>query len=123
MSALRSRARARSLDFCRRLHVMVKQSSSVRLRSMCGRPSAYFQEENIEKRLTLVLEIAKKDLEFAKLQAQVKTQVEEKMGKMQRKFLLTEQLKFLKKELGEVKDDKESILEVSRLFEKRATFT
>ncbi|PHJ17175.1 lon protease family protein [Cystoisospora suis] len=75
---------------------------------------AVLAEENIEKRLTLVLEIAKKDLEFAKLQAQVKTQVEEKMGKMQRKFLLTEQLKFLKKELGDVKDDKESILESFR---------
>ncbi|KEP61278.1 UNVERIFIED_CONTAM: Lon protease family protein [Hammondia hammondi] len=72
---------------------------------------AVLAEEDIEKRLRLVLEIAKKDLEFSKLQAQVKAQVEEKMNKMQRKFLLTEQLKFLKRELGEVKDDKESILD------------
>ncbi|CBZ54901.1 hypothetical protein NCLIV_053270 [Neospora caninum Liverpool] len=72
---------------------------------------AVLAEEDIEKRLRLVLEIAKKDLEFSKLQAQVKAQVEEKMNKMQRKFLLTEQLKFLKRELGDVKDDKESILD------------
>nr|CEL77202.1 TPA: lon protease, putative [Toxoplasma gondii VEG] len=72
---------------------------------------AVLAEEDIEKRLRLVLEIAKKDLEFSKLQAQVKAQVEEKMNKMQRKFLLSEQLKFLKRELGEVKDDKESILD------------
>ncbi|PFH33951.1 Lon protease family protein [Besnoitia besnoiti] len=81
---------------------------------------AVLAEGNIEKRLRLVLEIAKKDLEFSKLQVQVKTQVEEKMNKLQRRFLLNEQLKFLKKELGEVKDDKESILDTFReLLEKK----
>ncbi|OEH76449.1 lon protease family protein [Cyclospora cayetanensis] len=72
---------------------------------------AVLAEEDIEKRLMLVLQIAKKDLEFAKLQVHVKAQVEDKMTRVQRKFLLQEQLKLIKKELGYSKDDKESILD------------
>ncbi|CDJ56236.1 lon protease, putative, partial [Eimeria maxima] len=75
---------------------------------------AVLAEEDIEKRLMLVLQIAKKDLEFAKLQVNVKAQVEDKVMKVQRKFLLQEQLKLIKKELGLNKDDKESIIDQFR---------
>ena len=47
------------------------------------------------------------------VQVHVKAQVEDKMTRVQRKFLLQEQLKLIKKELGLSKDDKESIIEVN----------
>ena len=37
--------------------------------------------------------------------------MEEKVNKMQRKYLLQEQLKIIKKELGLEKDDKDTVLE------------
>ncbi|EEA05834.1 ATP-dependent protease La family protein [Cryptosporidium muris RN66] len=68
-------------------------------------------EENIEERLKLVLHIAQKDLEIAKLQMSVKTQIEEKLQKEQRKIILMEQLKFIKQELGLEQDEKTTILQ------------
>lgn len=47
------------------------------------------------------------------MQVNVKAQVEDKVMKVQRKFLLQEQLKLIKKELGLNKDDKESIIDVN----------
>ena len=40
--------------------------------------------------------------------------VEEKVNKMQRKYLLQEQLKIIKKELGLEKDDKDTVIEKFR---------
>merc|ERR1719343_11440 len=54
--------------------------------------------------------IVKKDLEFAKLQSQVKTQVEEKVAKDQKRYMLMEQMRQIKKELGIEKDDKQSLI-------------
>lgn len=41
-------------------------------------------------------------------------QVEEKVNKMQRKYLLQEQLKIIKKELGLEKEDKDTVIEKFR---------
>jgi len=41
-------------------------------------------------------------------------EVEEKVNKMQRKFMLNEQLKIIKKELGIEKDDKDAVQEKFR---------
>ena len=38
-------------------------------------------------------------------------EVEERVNKMQRKFMLNEQLKIIKKELGIEKDDKQSLID------------
>eukprot|EP00913_Durusdinium_trenchii_P014608 g13707.t1 len=64
-------------------------------------------------KLRLALELLKKELEVAKLQQKISNQIEEKMSKNQREFMLREQLKSIKKELGIDKDDdtKETILQ------------
>ncbi|CDR96904.1 ATP-dependent protease La family protein, putative [Babesia bigemina] len=72
---------------------------------------AILAEVNIDKRLAMVLEVAKNDLEFAKVQAEVKTQIEEKMSREQRKYILTEQMKMIRKELGLESDDKNTLIE------------
>ncbi|MDH5183125.1 MAG: endopeptidase La [Gammaproteobacteria bacterium] len=61
---------------------------------------------NIRKRMEKVLVLIKKEMDVAKLQAQIRNQVEEKMSEQQRKFFLREQLKEIQKELGIAKDDR-----------------
>jgi ATP-dependent Lon protease len=58
------------------------------------------------ERMKKVLVLIKKELEVAKLQSRIRTQVEEKMSEQQRKFFLREQLKVIQKELGLAKDDR-----------------
>ncbi|CAJ1460457.1 unnamed protein product, partial [Effrenium voratum] len=53
----------------------------------------------------IALELLKKELELSKLQQKIANQIEEKMSKHQREFMLREQLKQIKKELGIDKDD------------------
>jgi len=67
-------------------------------------------ENDIFERLQKVLMIVKKDLEFAKLQSHVKSQVEEKVTKEQRRLMLMEQMKQIVRELGIEKDDKQSLI-------------
>merc|ERR1712176_1331918 len=54
--------------------------------------------------------IVKKELENAKLQAKFKLQIEESLAKEQKKFLLMQQLKHIKRELNLEKDDKQSLI-------------
>ena len=60
----------------------------------------------ILERLKKVIVLIKKELEVAKLQTQIRKQVEEKMSEHQRKFFLREQLKAIQQELGIAKDDR-----------------
>jgi len=69
------------------------------------------EEEIAEERLKKALDVVTKEREVAKLQEQITQQVEEKMSEQQRKYLLMEQLKSIKKELGMEKDDKAAMLE------------
>eukprot|EP00931_Biecheleriopsis_adriatica_P042947 TRINITY_DN2450_c0_g1_i1.p1 TRINITY_DN2450_c0_g1~~TRINITY_DN2450_c0_g1_i1.p1 ORF type:complete len:997 (-),score=250.97 TRINITY_DN2450_c0_g1_i1:27-2981(-) len=71
---------------------------------------AVLEENDILERLEKVLTLAQKDLEFAKLQSKVKSQVEEKVSKDQRRLMLMEQMKQISKELGIEKDDKQTLL-------------
>jgi drug/metabolite transporter (DMT)-like permease len=57
--------------------------------------------EKMKAALTLV----KKELELSQLQQKITTQIEEKVSSHQREFMLREQLKVIKKELGEDKSD------------------
>ena len=59
----------------------------------------------------LSLKLLKKEYELSKLQQKIGKDVEEKVKSVQRKYMLMEQLKVIKKELGMEKDDTETIIE------------
>lgn len=62
-------------------------------------------------RANAVLLLLKKEIELCKLQADIGKRVEEKISKDQRRYLLMEQLKSIKKELGMEKDDKSAMVQ------------
>lgn len=62
----------------------------------------------------LSLSLLKKELELSKLQQKIGREVEEKVKQQHRKYILHEQLKIIKKELGLEKDDKDAIEEKFR---------
>ena len=69
------------------------------------------EECDIPTRLQLSLELLKKEHAIVSLQRKLGQEVEEKVNKMQRKFMLNEQLKIIKKELGIEKDDKQAVVD------------
>ncbi|MQM01521.1 hypothetical protein Taro_034279, partial [Colocasia esculenta] len=68
----------------------------------------------VYKRLKLTLELVKKEMEISKLQESIAKAIEEKISREQRRFLLNEQLKAIKKELGVETDDKTALVEKFR---------
>ncbi|XP_012261810.2 lon protease homolog, mitochondrial isoform X2 [Athalia rosae] len=72
------------------------------------------EEVDIPKRLMLSLALLKKEYELSKLQQKIGREVEEKVKQQHRKYILHEQLKVIKKELGLEKDDKDAIEEKYR---------
>ena len=62
-------------------------------------------------RANAVLLLLKKEIELCKLQADIGKRVEEKISKDQRRYLLMEQLKSIKKELGMERDDKSAMVQ------------
>ncbi|XP_033219061.1 lon protease homolog, mitochondrial isoform X2 [Belonocnema kinseyi] len=72
------------------------------------------EEMDISKRLRLSLALLKKEYELSKLQQKIGREVEEKVKQQHRKYILHEQLKVIKKELGLEKDDKDAIEEKYR---------
>ncbi len=58
------------------------------------------------RRMEKVLLLIQKELELARMQAQIRARVEESMSEHQRNFFLREQLKEIQKELGISKDDR-----------------
>jgi Lon-like ATP-dependent protease len=60
------------------------------------------------------LSLLKKEFELGKLQQKIGREVEEKVKQQHRKYILHEQLKVIKKELGVEKDDKDAIEEKFR---------
>lgn len=72
------------------------------------------EEINVPKRLLLALGCVKKLLELSEIQIKISKEVDEKVKQQHRKFILQEQLKVIKKELGLEKDDKDSIVEKFR---------
>merc|ERR1719424_300089 len=57
------------------------------------------------EKMMVALTLVKKELELSQLQHKITTQIEEKVSSHQREFMLREQLKMIKKELGEDKSD------------------
>ncbi|TDG45260.1 hypothetical protein AWZ03_008322 [Drosophila navojoa] len=82
-----------------------------------GEPSELqkiLEETDIPQRLLLALALLKKELELSRLQQKIGREVEEKVKQQHRKYILQEQLKVIKKELGIEKDDKDAIGEKYR---------
>ncbi|EEE58914.1 hypothetical protein OsJ_10558 [Oryza sativa Japonica Group] len=67
------------------------------------------EELDVSKRLMLTLELVKRELEITKLQQSIAKAIEEKVTGEQRRYLLNEQLKAIKKELGLETDDKTAL--------------
>ncbi|MFK7993719.1 MAG: endopeptidase La [Granulosicoccus sp.] len=63
---------------------------------------------DLQKRMEEVLLLLHKELEVARLQAEIRSEVEQKMSKHQREFFLREELKIIQRELGIAKDDRTS---------------
>ncbi|RMZ93661.1 lon protease mitochondrial, partial [Brachionus plicatilis] len=72
------------------------------------------EELDIPNRLMLSLRLLKKELEMSKLQVKIGKEVEDKVKQQHRKYMLQEQLKVIKKELGIEKEDKDAIEEKFR---------
>ena len=71
-------------------------------------------ELDIPKRLFHALALLKKEYELSKLQQKIGKEVEDKVKQQHRKYMLMEQLKVIKKELGLEKDDKDAVGEKFR---------
>ncbi|KAK9692162.1 hypothetical protein RND81_09G245000 [Saponaria officinalis] len=67
------------------------------------------EELDVLKRLQLALELVKKEMEISKIQETIAKAIEEKISGEQRRYLLNEQLKAIKKELGLETDDKTAL--------------
>ncbi|KAI4310927.1 hypothetical protein MLD38_035870 [Melastoma candidum] len=72
------------------------------------------EELDVYKRLKLTLELVKKEMEISKIQESIAKAIEEKISGEQRRYLLNEQLKAIKKELGLETDDKTALSEKFR---------
>ena len=66
---------------------------------------AVLETQDIPTRLMLSLKLLKKEFELSKLQQKIGKEVEDKVKATQRKYMLQEQLKIIKKELGISKGD------------------
>lgn len=67
------------------------------------------EELDVHKRLNLTLELVKKEMEISKIQETIAKAIEDKISGEQRRYLLNEQLKAIKKELGLETDDKTAL--------------
>jgi Lon-like ATP-dependent protease len=65
---------------------------------------------DVQERLDLSLVLLKTEVERSNLRKQIRENVEKKISETQRKYMLQEQLKEIKNELGLQKDDKETLL-------------
>ncbi len=68
----------------------------------------------LQKRMERVLVLLHKELEVARLQAEIRSEVEQKMSRHQREFFLREELKVIQRELGLAKDDRTSDIDEFR---------
>ncbi len=69
----------------------------------------------LQKRMEKVLVLLQKELEVARLQSEIRSEVEQKMSKHQREFFLREELKIIQRELGIAKDDRTSDIDEFKL--------
>mmetsp|Transcript_22464 Transcript_22464/g.62033 ORF Transcript_22464/g.62033 Transcript_22464/m.62033 type:complete len:1027 (-) Transcript_22464:288-3368(-) len=72
---------------------------------------AILEQLSVPERAKSVLLLLKKEVELCKLQQDIREQVEGKIMKEQRRMMLMEQLRSIKKELGLEKDDKSALVQ------------
>ncbi|KAL1605855.1 ATP-dependent Lon protease pim1 [Nothophoma quercina] len=72
---------------------------------------AALEEMDVEKRLRKSLEVLKKELMSAELQKKVSDEVNNRVQKKHREFILMEQMKGIKRELGIESDGKDKLIE------------
>jgi ATP-dependent Lon protease len=86
-------------------------------------PAAKLQEVletlDVRARLEKVLDLLRHELEISKLQSKLRKEMEERVNEQQREFMLRQQLKAIKKELGLEKDDKDT--EIQRFTDRLKT--
>ncbi|MCP4605254.1 MAG: endopeptidase La [Proteobacteria bacterium] len=70
---------------------------------------ALLRETKVEQRLRIVAEALTRELELARLAGRIRDEIREKVEKTQREYYLREQLKAIRRELGEEVDQKELI--------------
>lgn len=66
------------------------------------------EETSIPERSMLTLQLLKKEMELTKLQSKIAEEVEAKIKKMHRKLILAEQMKVIRKEMGDEFQDKDA---------------
>ncbi|MCB0375726.1 MAG: LON peptidase substrate-binding domain-containing protein, partial [Sinomicrobium sp.] len=76
------------------------------------------EQFDLQERAKALLGLIRQDLEIARIQKRISSQIEEKVSAQQKEFFLREQLKAIKKELGIEKEDNES--EAEKLEKKLA---
>ena len=74
------------------------------------------EAESLEERLQLITQLLEGENEILELERTIETQVRDKISKHQRAYYLQEQLRIIRKELGEQADDEEGV--VSRYKER-----
>lgn len=79
-----------------------------------GELQAVLEESQVEARLRQALLLLKRELVTAQLQQRISKEVEERLSQRQREYLLHEQLKAIKRELGLETDAKERLLDQFR---------
>ncbi|MEW5924424.1 MAG: endopeptidase La [Candidatus Zixiibacteriota bacterium] len=69
------------------------------------------EESDVYKRMQKMMSIVNKEMEVLEISKKIQSEAQSELGKMQRDFILREQLKAIKKELGE-KDDRAELEEL-----------
>ncbi len=77
-----------------------------------------FIEEDVEKRLMLLIDVVSEEIEQSKLQREIKNKVSSKLEQANREYFLKEQLKQIQKELGVDTQREEEIEEYRKKLEK-----
>ncbi len=91
-------------------------SSVLKLRK--DRAYEMFVEEDVEKRLMLLIDAVTEEIEQSKLQREIKSKVSSKMEQANREYFLKEQLKQIQKELGVDTQKEEEVEEYRKKLEK-----
>ncbi|MCK4893086.1 MAG: endopeptidase La [Calditrichia bacterium] len=65
------------------------------------------EEEKLDKRLDLLLEVLNRELKIVEISGEIQQRVNSQVNKTQREYILREQLKAIKQELGEEEDAEE----------------
>ncbi|MFO7810423.1 MAG: endopeptidase La [Candidatus Delongbacteria bacterium] len=77
------------------------------------------EETDIEERLILLSSYLNKELKLLKLTSKIQEDVEEELEKDQKDYYLREQLRAIKKELGETEDESQELEELERKLAKK----